>query len=264
MAVDGSGNGTGSVLVTRPVGEAAEGLCRAVSEAGFAVYHQPLLSLAALPQLSGAQRGLIQNLDNYHHVIFISANAVRFGMARIEDYWPQLPTGINWYAIGEATAKLLEQSGIKAMTPGCNMSSEGLLAVPRLQDVAGQRVLIIKGEGGRNTLASELTSRGAQVDALACYRRSCPRLEGQELASKMRVWGIGVVLISSGEGLANLLTLLSPAETTKFKHLCLIVPSGRVALQARDAGFDQLVTADNASDAAMLSALQQWKLSSGD
>ena len=71
-------------------------------------------------------------------------------------------------------------------------------------------------------------------------------------------------MISSGEGLENLRVLLSPAETTNFKHLCMIVPSLRVARMAREAGFDQVVTAENASDAAMLCALEEWQASSGE
>ena len=87
-------------------------------------------------------------------MIFISANAVRFGLALVDDYWPQLPTGLNWYAIGVATAAVLARHGIAAITPRRFMSSEGLLAVPALQHVSDQRVLIVKGEGGRECLGN--------------------------------------------------------------------------------------------------------------
>ncbi len=196
-------------------------------------------------------------------MIFISANAVRFGMVLVEDYWPQLPAGLSWYAIGAATADMLARHGIAAITPGNVMSSEGLLAVPALQHVNDQRVLIVKGEGGRDTLMTELTRRGAAVDELACYRRSRPELPAGALAAKLSRWGIDVIMLSSGEGLANLQVLLSPAETTKLKHIALIVPSQRVAQLAREAGFEQIVTAENASDMAMLRALRAWRPGTG-
>jgi uroporphyrinogen-III synthase len=144
------------------------------------------------------------------------------------------------------------------------MSTAGLLALPGLQAVEGERLLIVKGEGGREALQSELQNRGAAVETLACYRRLCPALEPPELARRLDSWGIEVVLISSGEGLANMLALLSTEETTKFRDMRLVVPSARVESLARQAGFSQVVTAANASDGAMMTALDDWIHSSGE
>jgi len=262
-ATDETAGSKGSVLVTRPAGQAVA-LCGAVEAAGYTAHSQPLLELRALDELPPAQRRLLLDLDVYQHVIFISGNAVQFGMACIEDFWPQLPLGLTWYAIGDATAGLLRDFGIEAVTPGGAMTSEALLAVPELQRVLDQRILIIKGEGGRATLREELARRGAKVDELACYRRSCPDLPAGELAARLREWRIDWVMISSGEGLANLQALLRWPETTKFRDMRVIVPSERIAHLARKAGFDQVVTAENASDVAMLHALEEWKPGSGE
>lgn len=247
-----------AVLVTRPEGQAGP-LCEALTSAGFLPWHQPLLELHALPALAGAERQKVLDLDLYQHVIFISANAVRFGMGLIEDYWPQLPVSVSWYAIGGSTAKLLEDRGLDPITPGRDMSSEGLLAVQSLAQVSGERVLIIKGQGGRDTLRKRLSARGARVDELACYRRSCPQLSAGEMGQILAGRQIQAILLSSGEGLENLLALLSGEETTKFRDIGLVVPSLRVEKMAREAGFTQVFTAANASDEEMLAALQQWR-----
>lgn len=252
-----------AVLVTRPRGQ-AESLCAALKARGFRAYHLPLLQLEPLPALSRAARDKVLALDEYQHVIVVSGNAAQYGMARIDEFWPQLPQGPSWYAVGEATARTLLAHGIRALTPGSDMSSEGLLALPQLQAVSGQRVLIIKGEGGRGTMREQLGQRGARVDELACYRRSCPRYASGEVAEKLSQWLIEVILISSGEGLANMLTLLSPAETSKFIDITLLVPSQRIAGLAREAGFKRVLTAENASDAAMLRALGDWQTSAGE
>jgi uroporphyrinogen-III synthase len=262
--VDKQGQAAHAVLVTRPAGDVADGLCAAIAAAGYRVHWQPLLELSACAQLSPAQRQLLLDLDRFQHVIFISGNAVRFGMALVNDFWPQHPIGINWYAVGTATAERLLQFDIHASTPGSTMSSEGLLSLPGLRSVKGQRVLIIKGEGGRDVLRSELSQRGALVDELACYRRCAPQVPAGMLAQRIAQCGIDVIMLSSGESLANLLLLLSPEETTKFKAIGLVVPSERVADMARQAGFDHVVTAANASDMAMLRALQEWRSRTGE
>ena len=252
------------ILVTRPTGDASDILCAALKMDGYEVFSQPLLVLQRLPQIPVVQRNMLLHLDRYRHVIFISSNAVQFGMALIEDYWPQLPIDLNWYAIGAATASKLERFGIEALTPGSAMTSEGLLALSLLQNVREQRVLIVKGQGGRDTLTQELTRRGALVDELPCYRRCLPEMSAGELAANLTQWCIDVIMITSGEGLSNLQVLLSPAETTKLKRIGLIVPSQRVANMAHNAGFEQVVTAENASDLAMLRALKEWRRGTGE
>lgn len=243
-----------AVLVTRPAGQ-ADVLLAALERSGLRGIHQPMMTLQALPELPPEQRQSLLDLDLYQHVIFISANAVQFGMARIDDYWPQLPTGVNWYAIGASTAALLSARGLDPRMPARRMDSEGLLELEGLADVAGQNVLIVKGQGGRHTLRDVLTARGAKVDELACYRRRCPELLAGALPALLESEQVEAILVSSGEGLSNMLTLLSDPENTKFRDTSLIVPSPRVAGMAQQSGFTDITTAANASDDAMLAAL---------
>lgn len=244
-----------AVLVTRPAGQSAT-LMDALRARGFSAFEQPLLEIQSL---SGPQPQLdrtLAQLDKYQHIIFISGNAVRLGMARILAVWPQLPGDIPVYAIGYSTAEMLRGYALAPISAGEPMTSESLLAVEELQNVAGQRVLIVKGLGGRSTLAEALSLRGAEVEDFACYQRRCPVLEPGELAAKIARWEINLLLISSGEGLCNLLTLLGPAETIKLSAMPLIVPSMRVARMAEDAGFNTVYTADNASNTAMLEMVE--------
>ncbi|MCB1675988.1 MAG: uroporphyrinogen-III synthase [Halioglobus sp.] len=251
------------VLVTRPAGQ-ADALCAALAAAGCTARHQPLLELQPLPELSPQAHRYVLGLDRYRHIIFISANAVKFGMARIRAQWPQVPAGLQWYAVGDGTARELRNCGVEVVTPGAAMDSEGLLALPQLAAVAGERVLIVKGEGGRGALRQTLHERGAAVDELACYRRCRPLLGPGELAARLRQWQVNVVMISSGEGFANLQALLGPTETTELKSTVLIVPSQRVARAASAAGFEHVVTAVNASDAAMVQALEEQLQARGE
>lgn len=251
-----------SVLVTRPEGQAGP-LCARLRELGWSPVHVPLISLEPLRPLPASQRQLVLDLDRYQHVIFISANAVRFGMEVIADYWPQLPLGIQWYAVGDSTASALAEWGIDAATPGREMTSEGLLKLPGLLEPRDERVLLIKGEGGRDVLATTLARRGARVDALRCYRRGPADLTPEKLFSTLDEHAIHVVMISSGEGLANLLALPGVAESSSLGGMAWVLPSQRVAEAALQAGLEQCVVAENASDAAMLEALEHWYATCG-
>lgn len=247
-----------TVLVTRPAGQ-ADGLMKGLAEAGFSAVHQPLLEVSPLPRLSARARQSVIDLDQYQHVIFVSANAVYFGMDLIGDYWPQLPVGLSWYGVGITTATLLRQYGLDPLSPPERMDSEGLLALEPLSHPQGDRVLLVKGSGGRGKIAGVLRERGALVDDLACYRRGCPALPPGALARCLEVQQVEVAAISSGEGLENLLILLSAEETTKFTNIGLVVPSPRVAALAQQAGFRSVITAENASDRAMVDALLRWR-----
>ncbi len=246
------------VLVTRPEGQ-ADKLMQGLRAAGLRPIHLPLLRIEALDPLPGEMRQRVQDLDLYDHVLFISANAARIGTACLEEFWPQWPAGQRYWAVGQSTAEVLEAKGLQVDRPESDMSSEGLLAMPGLADLSGQRSLIVRGEGGREHLAQVLTERGARVDALVCYRREPADYEAAALTEQIGDAPVDIVLISSGEGVETLTRLLRRGEHTNLARATLFAPSQRVAALATDLGWKQVETVENASDRAMLAAAKQWR-----
>ena len=137
------------------------------------------------------------------------------------------------------------------------MNSEGLLALAGLQTVDRERVLIIKGEGGRRLLSEVLSERGARVEQLSVYRRKPPSTSGSELAEVFNVNQFDAIVFTSGEGLHNMLSLLPPSEHQLLREIPLVVPGQRVAELADDNGFRTVYTAHNATDKAIMEALRQ-------
>lgn len=250
------------VLVTRPAGR-AEALIERLREWGAEVLHLPMLRIAGLDAERDAaiyqpnwQRLL--DLDRYHKLIFISANAVEYGADWVEQCWPQWPVGQQIFAIGEATAAALAARGLTATGSGAGaMDSESLLALPALQSVAGQRIAIFRGVGGREALAETLRERGAEVDYLECYRRLPPTVSSEELQAALSEHAINCGVANSGETLEQLSRLLPVAHP--FYSRPLIVPGERVAVLAGKLGYARVFQADNAGTAATLEALHSLR-----
>lgn len=255
------------ILVTRPVGQ-AQGLMALIEEQGGQAWHFPLLGIEPLtePAAIEACKQRMLSLDLYQHVIFVSTNAVEFGMAWIEDYWPQVPVGIHWHGIGKSTCQAMQRAGLAVIQGEFSaqhpMNSEALLALPELQQLSGEKFLIIRGMGGREHLREQLSARGGQVDVAECYQRRAPSQSPRALLELIHQQHIGTICINSGDSLHNLCHLLADKLAT-VQALELIVPSQRVYNMAVEFGFKHVTLAANASDTQVLEALLQSSVIKG-
>ncbi|MEH6649661.1 MAG: uroporphyrinogen-III synthase [Motiliproteus sp.] len=251
------------ILVTRPAHQ-ANALCDNLRQLGAEPIRFPTLAITPIAQHDSGYPLLKQrflDLDLYHAVIFISANAVRLAYEQIDQYWPQLPLQITWLPVGSATASTLQRLLPEAVAPSHNdsaaMDSENLLALPELQQLSGKRVLICRGEGGRELLAQTLQQRGAQLDYAELYRREIPVYSQTEIESIIYKSAASAMLVSSGEALLNLVALTGTNDEphSKLIDLPVVLPSQRVAALASKLGFTCVRVAANATDAAMITVL---------
>lgn len=237
------------VLVTRPAGF-GDALAAQLAAAGAATALVPLLAIEPVAATPG-QQALVADLDRFDIVIVTSRNAVAHGLPLLAGRWPQWPAGQAWLAIGRPTAEALAPWGIAATAPR-DERSEGLLALPELAAVAGKRVLLLGGEGGRGMIARALAAAGAQLARLDVYRRVPAAGAAAALDTFGHNNGPSAVLVTSGEALHNLLAL---APALAGGEAWLVVPGERVADAARAAGVRRLVVAPRADDTSMLAAL---------
>lgn len=244
------------VLVTRPAHQAAN-LSAQLSALGAEPLALPLLEIVPTQTGDAAYQTVksrILDLDLYQGVIFVSANAAAIGAQWVDEYWPQLPIGVQWLAIGAATAARLEAEGIPAYHVAGGFDSEALLADPLLQDVAGQRFLIMRGKAGRELLATTLEARGATVHYADLYRRVCPAHDKELIQSTIYDQRLSVILITSGQALEHLLALAGTEPDLLSTEL--IVPSPRIADLARARGFTRIRIADGPDDTSMIRAIR--------
>ncbi|MDO6565333.1 uroporphyrinogen-III synthase [Amphritea sp. 1_MG-2023] len=241
------------VLVTRPHHQAHDQTAL-LSRLGLEPVSLPLLEISPICEPDPAFAPLkssILDLDHYHKVIFISANAVTIGMDLIDQYWPQLPLAIDWLAIGHQTALKLATYGITASHSSAGYDSEALLSLPLLQNMQHQKVLIMRGAGGRETLAAQLRLRGAQVDCANLYHRRLPLYTYEQIMGTIKDKPLAAALLTSGDAVHNLTQLINEHALSALKHTTLVVPSARVARIAAELGYTRIMTANGPDNQAM-------------
>lgn len=251
------------ILITRPAGR-ADDLTAAIAAAGGSAVHVPMLAVEPLAADDAQWQRAAHNLRQlaaYRRVIAISVNAVHYGLHCLERVQGSavVPAGIDWYGIGAATAAEFARWGIDARGGGSGATSEALLALPELQQVRGESILILRGVGGRETLAGILRERGAHVDYAECYRRAEPRLDEAQRQLLQRA-DFSAVCVNSAETLRNFFDTIYSATPTgapgaAYRAVPLLVPSARVAQLAAELGFERVIVAANAGTEATLTAL---------
>jgi len=239
-----------SILVTRPTNQAAA-LIKLLQHEGARVLHQP--SLKILPFSEPEQQSLIDNIADFDLLIFISRNAVEYGCQLIAKQQP-LNKGRPVAAIGKATHQALAEQGFtNIISPERGFDSEALLASKALSTdaISTKKVLIIRGGQGRELLKTTLKQRNASASYLDVYQR----LPETPLLSTADYESLDFVTVSSQQGLESLLSILEPASKQHILNKVLITPSSRCTERAKELGFNQIETAANATDNAMLSCI---------
>jgi uroporphyrinogen-III synthase len=235
------------VLVTRPR-QRAGGLCELIEAAGGIPLQFAAIEITE-PGNSASREYARQHINEFDIAIFISPTAVE----KTLEFIGELPAGIRVSAIGSRTATTLQSRGLNIdIVPGGH-DSEALLAHPRLQadQISGKKIVIFRGEGGRELLRNTLQARGAEVCCADMYQRTPPvsaRLLDHYLAET------DIIAVSSNEGLQNLYELVTNKESIT-RHV-LVVPGERAFTLATALEFGKIIVAENATDEACLNAIK--------
>ena len=244
------------VLLTRPAEESAT-LAATLSEAGIYSSSLPLLDIEPLP-ITPERQAVLRDLGRYCAVIVVSKPAARLALQQLDQAWPHL----RWFSVGAATAQVLADRGLDVHYPQTGDDSEALLQLPALREAIARpdaRVLILRGEGGRELLAERLREQGASVDYLELYRRFLPAYDSGVLTQRIQLERLNGLVVSSGQGFLHLQALAGP-DWPQVAQMPLFVPSPRVYEMARAARAEKVVDCRGASAAALLVALGSFAL----
>lgn len=239
------------IVITRPREQAVD-LAWGIEQAGGMTLLFPLLEITAVRDNQTLQEQ-VSRLSHFDLAIFISPNAVHYGIAAIRAAG-NLTAELKIAAVGQGSARSLRESGIKTViAPSERFDSEGLLALPELHDVAGKSVMIFRGDGGREVLGDTLKARGATVEYASCYQRSKPKLDAGILLAEAP----GAISVTSSEALGHLWQMLDNKAQQALRHTPLFVPHQRIAELARRQGWLH-VELTGSGDEGLLAALKEW------
>lgn len=232
------------ILVTRPEAQAGT-LAELIRDSGG----EPILFPVIRIEMGGDQSALqALDLTAYDWLIFVSRNAVDGFQAAGHS----LPPALRLAAVGDGTAAAMRERGYRVdCQPDISNGSEGLLQMPPMQNLSGQRVLIVRGEGGRELLADTLSARGATISYIEVYRRAPAMHDHSSCIVAMHA---DKLVCTSVAGVDNLCQILSEFKTDL---LCkpLVVVSERIRQHAQALGFRWVEVSNSASDDAVLNTL---------
>lgn len=222
------------VLNTRPEAQ-GQALNQTIQRAGGQAIHCPTLTIS--PTLATHWLPLLPPLLIVQYAIFTSVNAVHYFFDGLENNAMAWSNQITVIAIGKSTEKALKSRNRVVHFIPAKADSEHLLALPALQQIKNNTVLLIKGEGGRGLIPETLAARGANLISVNVYRRTIPELNSNELAHLWQNDAIDIIVFTSQEAMHNLFVLLGKEATEWLQQKPCLVISPRLAKEAAILGI---------------------------
>ncbi len=272
------------VLVTRPEHQ-AQALTEQLTAIGAQAISLPVIRIVA-HKLTPDMEKLLKNIKQVDYIIFISPNAVTYGLSALftnnpllknqcsKNQYPRNPClkKLKLVTIGQSSAKKIEQilGYSPDISPKEQYNTEALLALNELQSqqINAKNILIFRGVGGRELLATSLQERGARVNYIELYQRLITHYSNTYLTD---MWSMDnkpdIITLTSNEGLNNLVTLIKNIDDNIDDNSALdllwqtplIVITETMRQNALALGFKQsIMIADKASDHALVASVLKW------
>lgn len=248
------------IVVTRPKHQ-AENLRLKLEAAGARVLLFPLQEIKQPDNVLMVQEQL-SRIASYDLAIFISPNAVEYTFKSIDT---NILGTLKVAAIGKKTKALLEAKGITVdFYPKGIANSETFLAMPELLNFCkNKKIVILRGNGGRDLIRNTLQQESSSVDYIEVYKRNRPYQDLSVLSEHYYRNELDIILISSGNGLENLFQTVS--DNAWLTEITLLLGSKRIKEQAfalKEHLGELFFTQDPNDEAAYMKLLEWAKMDS--
>ncbi len=228
-----------------------------LEELGATCHNYPVLKIVPAPANDERVKRQVMSFSDYDKAIVISQHAAQLAWWWLDRYWPMLPVGIEYFAVGPTSAQPLRDQNVFVTVAQSGYSSEALLALPALNAVQGEKIIIFRGGQGRDLLEHTLKTHGASVDCCELYSRVVDPVHHNTIGELIQAES-PLVLIYSGQVLDALLEVAPDSCLAKLKSLPIMVPSERVENLARSRGFNSVHLAASALAQDMEHRVLDW------
>lgn len=172
--------------------------------------------------------------------VFVSVHAVNHASRYA---WDQT---IPVVVVGPATAAALKPFGVDPLIPS-HQSSEGMYNLIRTCLAPERPVTVVAGRDGRKDLIRWLDSDGYRCSEWIVYERKATDFQ-------IGATHVDAIVVNSAVALASIREQYSSLKNVSIP---LVVPSHRYAELAESLRFENVITAENASDEATLNTLKK-------
>jgi len=242
------------VLITRPE-EKSKQLALLLDQQGIANVSHPLFDY----QNNTSTAEIATALNHANIAIFVSIAAVEFAQKRYNLTHAFIDKKVTVIAVGQATKNALLNIGISDVFVPEQENSEGVLLLPTLQQVNNKRIVIFRGNGGREHIATKLTQRGAKICYIESYQRVWRTLT-ENIALQWQAQQINCIVVTSNDSLMALLTHLQDEQGNLgryWQYNCTwLVVSSRIEDNATAKGLQKVVNSHGANTEVLTKALK--------
>nr|WP_156822036.1 uroporphyrinogen-III synthase [Azoarcus sp. KH32C] len=243
------------IVVTRPAGQ-ADSLCEAIEGRGGIAIRFPVLAIGAVEDRAPLDE-VTGRLDEFDLAFFVSPNAVSHALDAVLSRRPW-PASVKVATVGKGSERALAGFGFRdVIAPQEGFDSEAVLALDAFQTaaVSGRKVVIFRGDGGRDLLGETLRARGAEVEYVTCYRRYCPEFDPSPLLRLAAAGQLDAITLTSSEGVGNLVAMLGEGASVVLATVPVFAPHPRIVAHAAAAGFQRVIETP-AGDEGLIAALE--------
>ncbi|MBI5191768.1 MAG: uroporphyrinogen-III synthase [Nitrospirae bacterium] len=243
------------VVVTRAT-EQAGGFVRMLESAGADVVEFPTIKTVPPESWEGVDRA-VAGLSGFGHVLFTSANAVKYFMARMAElgHEPGELSGHGIIVVGPRTAAELGKYGLKPTVTPAEFKAEGVIEALSGMDMKGRRVLFPRAEVAREILPEKLAGMGAEVVVAVSYRTVAPDVAPEYIRELFAGGKVSAITFTSSSTVTNFAAMAGGGVARLLEGVCVAAIGPVTADTCREVGLSVTVMPEDYTVEALLDVL---------
>lgn len=244
------------VLIVRPE-PAASQLASMLTDIGVDALPLPLIEFTPSPEIDKL-RSALGELQPKDWILAVSTQAIIHAQEYMQSHslpWPN----VQYAAIGDTSGALLhEVTQQQVLRPAPPQTSESFLHLKAIRNLTSGRCLILRGNGGRDKIRTQLESQGVDVSYCETYSRTETNFDVKQFLSAKHQ-NIDMIIVTSGQQLEYLSKVVEK-PLNLWLHTCILyVPSDRLKIRAEQLGFQTIYSVGSAANSAFLAILTKHK-----